>query len=69
MAHAIVQEWRKIEIQGTNLNDEQRRKWEETMRAETGLQTDIIEKIIQAVILKNIVQGAPQTPIRGFHNR
>lgn len=65
----IYQDWNNLEYSGTEKASEQRLKWSEQISKETGLDMDTVDRVLQAIILKNVIKGGNATPVRGFHNR
>lgn len=70
IANKIVQDWRALEISGQTANTQEQKarhdKWVNDVQASTNLPVDVIEKALQALILKQIMQRPEHTPIRGF---
>lgn len=58
-------------VYGQNLDATQKShdQWVNDIQKTTGLGYDVVEKVLQAIVLKNIIKGPEQTPIKGFHNR
>lgn len=56
LSHKIVQEWRQMELNGINTNTQQAQQklnqWTNDIQNSTKIPTDILEKALQAIILK-----------------
>lgn len=66
-----IQKWRELELQGYKTNSDAERQIHEQfindLQQSTKLPIDVIEKIAQAIIFKNIISpDKPHTPIKGF---
>lgn len=65
-----VQKWAEISIASQNANTNQAKteqdNWVNDVQASTKLPMDVIEKIAQGVIFKNLISPAGHTPIQGF---
>lgn len=56
-----VQKWRELEIQGKKIGIEEQHELREEMKT-IGIPADITDKIIDGIILKNLIQPTPQPP-------
>lgn len=70
MIKAWVQKWKEIELQGRNTDTHaavaDNQIWVNDMAESTKLPVDIINKALQAIILKNILTPGGRNPIQGF---
>lgn len=59
------------EVYGQNMESQKNAhdQWVNDVSKQTGVGMEVVEKVIQGIILKNIVAPGGGQPIRGFHNR
>lgn len=62
---ARMQKWREIEIQGQQANTHEREKINQLtseLNKELNAPFEVIEKVVQAIILRNVIQNTPGQP-------
>lgn len=69
MANEIVQGWENTYWKGVGVSEDQQRgihdRWVKDITESTGLAADMVEKVIQAVIIKGALRPG-HTPVKGF---
>lgn len=70
MSAKIAQDWRKLELEGIDTNTRQaaqsHKEWVEDIQQSTGLPVDMIEKVLQAIIVRGALTPGKPTTIKGF---
>lgn len=65
-----LQGWDKLSVEQRNAttteNKQRHDQWVNDLQQSTGLPTDLIERALQAIILKNVMTQPGTTPVRGF---
>lgn len=68
-----VQRWQELELQGLHVNTERAKQeqdaWVNDVQQSSKIPLELIEKVAQAIIFKNILSPAGSEPIKGFHKR
>lgn len=68
MSRQAVQKWREIEISGKQAETNYQNMLREEFK-DSGLPTDIIDKVVDYIILRKLFAPPGRTETRGFHNR
>lgn len=66
----IVQDWKSLELQGNSIDDRNRnmkhQEWANDLQETTKLPIDVIEKVLQAVFLREIMKQPSRTTVTGY---